>query len=159
MTPFVEGLFVNAGWTAGRSVPVPDIVPLDHPAAAALREFGGLRVGVSGPGEECGTSSLEFRVLQHDSGVVRWEQLLRTHLVGIAEVDGGYAEMYIAADGRCYGRSDIHDAFYFEGRTFMEAVERSLRGLRVRPMLRPDQDSVSVYGDVFLRGDPALYAY
>jgi uncharacterized protein (TIGR02996 family) len=157
----VKPRFVAAGWFPGRRVSVSAAVPRDHPAADILAELGGLTVTPKkNGGEECGTSDLVFRELHPDEGVTGvWGQLLATRLVGVAEVCVAHGELYVAADGRCFGRSNIHDAFYFEGDSFAEALERHLFGRRARPMLRPDQKSVSLYGISYTRRSPELYQY
>jgi hypothetical protein len=38
-------------------------------------------------------------------------------------------------------------------------VERLLLGRKVRPMLRPDQHQVELYGETFTRGHPAIFEY
>jgi hypothetical protein len=140
---------------------VPPSVPAGHPAAAILAEFGGLTVDPGrDAGEECATNDLAFLALWPDESITRiWGELLGTRLVGIAEVHSGHGELYVAADGRCFGRSCIHDAFYFEGASFAETVERSLLGRRSRPMLRPDQSSVTLYGVRFTADSPEVYQY
>ncbi|HAV63018.1 MAG TPA: hypothetical protein DCY13_11710 [Verrucomicrobiales bacterium] len=159
MTTFLHHHFKVAGWSSGRSLPIASIVPMNHPAAAVLQEFGGLTVGIEEAGEECARTTVTFCSVELDAEIVRWQGLLSTHLVGVAHVSGGHADLFLAADGRCFGRSCVHDAFYFEGSDFYEAIERIVRGQRAQPMLRPDQDSVSLYGEVFRRGDAALYDY
>ncbi len=88
-----------------------------------------------------------------------WEELLRTKLIWIAEVHNAHGALVMSSAGECYGCSDIHDAFYFEGETFREAVERLLLGKRSRPMLAPDQDEVDLYGETYRRGHPDVYDY
>ena len=83
--------------------------------------------------------------------------MLRTDLVGIAEVSNGHEALYVDRDGRCYGASLIHDGFGFEGASFNEAIERVLLGRRSRPMLRPDQEVVRWYGEEIRADDPRVY--
>jgi hypothetical protein len=135
-------LFEAAGWYPGRSVPVPPSVPDDHPARAVLAEFGNLTVGHCGPGEECATSDIVFKAVDSsDADIVAWANLLRTHLIGIAEVCHSHGELFMDEHGRCFHRSCVHDAFWLEG-SFAEAVERLLLGRQGgHPMLRPGQGS------------------
>jgi hypothetical protein len=77
----------------------------------------------------------------------------------VAEVHNRHGWLIIDEAGRCFGASKIHDAFYFEGQTFGEAVERLLLGRKARPMLRPDQHQVELYGATFNRGHPAIFEY
>lgn len=126
-----------------------------------LREFDGLRVGEMGDGVEVARSDIRFSsALETDEGVRdEWERLLRTKLVWIAEVQNAHSSLIMAESGECYGCSLVHDAFYFSGRTFGEATERILLGKRRRPMLRPDQNDVLLYGKTYYRGDPEVFEY
>jgi hypothetical protein len=157
----VRPLFIAAGWRQWRRVAVPSSVPAEHPAAAILAALGGLTVYPDRKlGEECAPDDLAFQFLEPDESIIEvWGGLLSTRLVGVAEVHGSHGELYVAADGRCFGRSLMHDAFYYEGASFAEAVERSLLGKRSRPMLRPDQSSVTLYGIHFTTDSPEVYRY
>ena len=157
----VRPLFDAAGWKPGRAVPVDGRVPGLHPAHDILRELGGLRVGRSGRGIECACSDLRFRFVEdEDDGILSsWTGLLRSELVAVAEVHNSHGLLILDSAGRCFGGSLIHDAFYFEGHSFGEAVERLLIGRKARPMLRPGQDRVSLYGETFAQGHPAIFDY
>jgi hypothetical protein len=158
----IRSLFIDAGWYPGRLVAVPSSVPSDHSAALVLAQFGGLKVGRCGRGEECATSDLAFQLLwpePYDSILDRWKELLGALLVGVAEVHHGHGELYVDAFGRYFGRSCIHDAFYFEGASFPEAMERLLLGHRSRPMLRPEQERVRLYGIDYTADSPEVYQY
>jgi hypothetical protein len=154
--------FVAAGWHLDRHIPVPPTVPTNHPAADILAAFGGLTVSRSedAEGEQCGIDDLAFAPLFPDSSITEtWAGLLRTRLVGIANIHYGHGEWYVASDGRVFGRSCIHDAFWFSGDSFAEAAERSLLGRRVRPMLRPDQRVIDLYGNRIAIDNPTVYRY
>jgi hypothetical protein len=139
---------------------LPAGIPANHPAAEILARFNGLTVGRVGTGEECATSDIHFRAIDSsNSDVLAWNRLLQTTLIGVAEVHHGHGELYVDSHGRCYGLSVIHDAFYFEGGTFVKAVERILRGRRSRPILRPDQESVDLYGITYTAEHPDVYNY
>lgn len=157
----VRPLFVAAGWQSGRSVRVDSRVPQRHPAYDVLQEFGGLHVGRSeGGGIECARADLEFCFREGDLDILSsWSELLRSRLIEVAEVHNRHGWLFVDEAGRCFGASQIHDAFYFEGQTFGEAVERLLIGYRARPMLRPDQHQVDLYGETFARGHPAIFEY
>jgi SUKH-3 immunity protein len=71
--------FLAAGWRPGRHVTVAPAVTTDHPAHAILAEFGGLRVGQAGQGEECGTSDLVFQPLRRDGSIRMWGDYLQRH--------------------------------------------------------------------------------
>lgn len=158
----IRPLFVSAGWHSDRRVPVSLEVPADHPAAAILGAFGGLTVTrpEDAEGEECALDDLTFRELSPDPSILDvWAKLLGTRLVGIADIHVGHGEWYIASDGRVFGRSCVHDAFWLAGESFEEAAERSLFGRRVRPLLRPGQESVTLYGIEFDAESTGLYRY
>ena len=157
----VRPRFVAAGWHPARRVAVSPAVPADHPAAAILTAFGGLTVTPDREsGEECAPADLAFRELWPDQSITEvWAGLLGTRLVGVADMHYAHGELFVATDGRCFGRSCIHDAFYFEGASFAEAAERSLLGRRSRPMLRPDQPSVTLYGIQYADDSLELYRY
>jgi SUKH-3 immunity protein of toxin-antitoxin system len=157
----VRPLFVAAGWQPERRVRVDGRVPKLHPAYDILQEAGGLRVGRSELGGiECARSDLAFCFCEvHHDILSTWSELLRSRLVGVAEVHNRHGWLLLEEAGRCFGASQIHDAFYFEGQTFGEAMERSLLGRKARPMLRPDQYQVDLYGATFARGHPAIFDY
>jgi hypothetical protein len=156
----VRPLFVAAGWHPGRAVRTSSTIPSDHPAAAILTQFGGLKVGTTGPGEECAKGDVAFQELPPEE-VTRdlWARLLRAELIGIAEVHNAHGELYVDRTGRCYCASAIHDVFSFEGESFNEAIERVLLGRRSRPMLRPDQEVVRWYGKEIRADDPRVYKW
>jgi SUKH-3 immunity protein len=155
----VRTIFAAAGWEAGRRVAVPELVPHLHPAHAVLAEFGGLTVGQNGPGRECAKHSLVFGYVEPDPIILRWDDLLQSRLIGVADIEDGHAELYVDTSGRCFFASCIHDAFAFEGASFADAMERQLLGQRSQPMLRPDQSSVVMWGEVYTSDDPRVYKY
>jgi hypothetical protein len=155
----VRPIFAAAGWECGRRVAVPAAVPREHPAHAVLAEFGGLLVGNDRAGQECATAAVEFKYLEPDRSISVWADLLRSRLIGVADVSNGHAEMYVDDSGRLFWASCIHDAFSFAGASFAEAMERLLLGKRSQPMLRPDQSSVDMWGEVFTSDDPRVYKY
>lgn len=82
-----------------------------------------------------------------------------TKLIEVAEVHNRHGLLVLDEAGRCFGASLIHDAFYFEGHNFGDALSRLLLGRKARPMLRPDQHEVDLYGETFARGHPAIFEY
>jgi hypothetical protein len=153
--------FLDAGWHPGRSVAVSDSVPADHPARDVLAAFGGLTILESDPDPDWPPiEELVFRELRPSPDVTAiWGPLLRTRLIGIAVVHDAHGELYIASDGKCFGFSNIHPAFYFRGASFAEAIEGMLLGRRARPMLLPGQQSVTLYGERFTADSPEVYRY
>jgi hypothetical protein len=155
----VRELFLEAGWPAAKAS-VDQSVPAGHPAAAVLEHFGGLRVGSCDGGEECASSDIVFGYTddyQRDAVVLEWQRLLSRTLVNIGEVHHSHGALFIDESGACYGMSFIHDAFWFEGSSFGEAAERVLLGRKSKAMLRPDQSSVSLYGEQITDEHPGAY--
>lgn len=157
----VRQWFIEVGWHPGRSVDVPTSVPADHPAREVLAAFSGLVIPEREPEDDWPMiEELAFGALAPEPRVtVSWGRLLRSRLVGIARVHSDHGELYMDAAGRCFGRSLVHDAFYFHGESFAEAVENILLGRRARPMLRPGQPSVTLYGVRFTAASPEVYRY
>lgn len=161
----LEPYFRAAGWFPGRAVPLPEpmerAVPQEHPARAIVSAFGGLRVGACGEGEECARDDVAFEYLapddSEDDPIRQWSSLLGTHLVGIGLVHRAHGALYVDLEERLFGLSFIHDAFWLYGESFTEAMRRSLFGRRVRPLIAPHQDSVTVYGRQYRRGDAEVY--
>lgn len=156
----VRPLFLAAGWSPGHPVAVPSTISIDHPAANVLAQFGGLKVGKVGAGEECATSDVCFGEVYPNEDITRvWGSLLGSELIGVAEVHHAHEALYVDIGGRYYGASTVHDAFYFYAETFGETMERLLLGRRSRPMLRPDQASVGMYGEEIAADHPSVYHY
>ena len=156
----VRPLFVEAGWYLGRQASVPKTISANHPAATVLPELAGLTIGTCGPGEECATSDVCFGEIAPDEAITKvWGSLLGSELVGVAEAHQAHETLYVDTMGRYFGASLIHDAFWFWGPTFGEAMERLLLGRRPRPMLRPDQPTVTMYGEEIAAGHPSVYSY
>jgi hypothetical protein len=153
----IEPDFERAGWYPGRRVDLPTGVPDLHPAAPILMAFGGLKVGVCGPGAECATSDIEFILGDWGDPLAQdWEHLLRTQFVSIAECHHGHGQLLLDAQGRLFQGGLVGPTFTFEGPTFAEGVEAVLRGRKSRPMLLPWQASTHVWGETFRSGDPRL---
>ena len=156
-----------AGWHANRRVALPEGFQAyagdGHPAEGILASLGGLHVGSTGGGIECAKSDLDFKWVRDwawlDHDIEDWNRLLHTRLVGIAEVHHAHGALCVASDGRCFGASGVHDVFYFEGESFGEALSGLLHGRRARPMLRPDQEVVTLYGIDYTSDSPELYRY
>ena len=145
--------FVEAGWTPTRFIPVPTYVPQDHPAAQVLAQFSGLTVGKAQAGQECATTDLSFRPSPpdgNDNEIATWQELLQTRLISIADVTHGHGELFV---------DETFRFFYFEGGSFAHAMENLLIGIRARPMLRPDQATVTLYGIKYTSESPELYRY
>ena len=155
--------FRRAGWQPQRSVALSKSViakiPKGHPAVPILTAFSGLTVGECGTGEQCATSDVAFGFVERDDEADVWSGLLQTVLVGIATVHHNHGDLFIDSTGRCFTISGVHDATCYEGASFSEAMRHLLRGFRCRPMLRPDQQSVMLYGDEFTSDSPEVFDY
>ncbi len=128
---------------------LPDWVPDDHPAREILARYDGKARG-----------SIEFGLIDRDDmhkDVATWEHLLATRLIGVGLEDHGHGQLYVASDGRCFGSSEVHEAFYFHADSLKKFLGGQLFRKRSRPMLRPDQPSVYLYGIEFFPGDPEVY--
>lgn len=137
-------------------------IPHNHPAVGLLTQLNGLTVGECGTGEECASSDITFECygdLQQDSTVLQWQQILSTTLVNIASVDHSHGALFMDSLGACYGMSLVHDAFWFDGNCFGVAAERILLGRKARPMLRPGQTTISLYGETYTADHPNIYHY
>jgi hypothetical protein len=155
--------FRRAGWRPSRRVALQKSVaaqiPEDRPAFPILSAFSGITVGKCGVGEECATSDVAFGFIEcgHEADV--WSGLLGTVLVGIATVHHNHGDLFVDSSGRFFSISAVHDATCYEGASFGEAMRGLLRGIRCRPMLRPDQQSVTLYGFEFTANSPEVYDY
>ena len=149
-------LFMDAGWHPGRTVTIPASIEATHPAFTILTSFGGLRVGQCGAGLECATGDVNFHYLQSSSPGI-WTSLLNARLIGIAEVHDSYADLFASSDGRIFELSSIDNEFCLQGLDFRSAMESILLGKRARPMLRPDQTHVVLYGEKLTTSDPQVY--
>lgn len=154
--------FIDKGWAPGRSLDVPHNIPSDHPAFEVLKRYAKLTIGECGKGIEVATSDIEFRFPESDNPEDYekksiWEKLLNTKLISVAHVHQQHGELFVGSDGRCFGRSYIHDAMWLEGETFAIAVKNILTGIRAKPMLRPNQKSVSLYGVEYTRKSAEIY--
>ena len=128
---------------------LPDRVPEGHPAHEILTQYEGKTRG-----------SIEFGLIGSDQiheQVVTWESLLETRLIGVGLEDHGHAQLYVASDGRFFGSSEIHDAFFFHADSLKQLFRAQMLNKRSRPMIRPDQGSVDLYGIQFSPGDPEVY--
>ncbi|WP_336520718.1 SUKH-3 domain-containing protein [Planctellipticum variicoloris] len=146
---------------AGRRVAVEDISS-DHPAFDILEQFSGLHVGAGPDGEmlEEIFNDICFEPARNDDPVVlRWSELLDSALVGFAECHHRHGALFVSADGRVFCQSYMHDAFAYQADDFQTAIDGLLFGVRSKPMLRPDQESVRWYGIRHERGSLELYDY
>ncbi|KHT26520.1 hypothetical protein RC98_12400 [Pectobacterium carotovorum subsp. carotovorum] len=155
-------LFHAAGWPRAETQPIPPFVPENHPASAILLAFSGLTVGECDAGEECASGDIIFggsEDLQEDETLLEWQGILSSTLILVGETHHSHGALLMDSTGACYGMSFIHDAFWFEGATFGAAVERILLGRKGQPMLRPDQSSISVYGETITADHPSVHRY
>lgn len=164
LPPTIIPFFTDAGWVPHRRQSLPqnilNQIPEKHPAINMLTQFNGLKVGVCGTGEECATSDIDFQFIEDNwDDIIIWNDLLLSVLIGIAEVQHMHMQLYIDQLGKCYILSLIDDEFLFCGNDFSEAMAALLLGRKLRPMLRPGQDSVTSYGITLTANSPEIYQY
>jgi hypothetical protein len=149
----MAAVFEHAGWFPGRQADVRVDAPPGHPARALLLELSGLAL----VRPRSSVVEVHFQPVSMAAGrVVAWATALRTHMSGIAETDDAQGELYMTDAGHVIGCSLVHDAFWLQGRTFAEAMERIWSGERSRPMLLPGQEETVLYGTTFRPGDPEI---
>lgn len=104
-----------------------DALQMHQAAADALAEFGGLVVGLDGPGIAC--RKVGFN-LDPELAIGERDRLQRFGLeVGVyplGEVGGGYLFLCMGPSGRVYLMGDDHEAIV--GVTMADAIERMLTG-------------------------------
>lgn len=100
-----------------------------------------------------------FKRAEFDWATLTWERLLQTELVGIGLTEHGHGHVFASSDGRIFGSSVIHDAFYFCGKDISDFIRNEKQGVRNSPMIRPDQKSVVLYGVEYFPDDSDLYQY
>jgi hypothetical protein len=137
------------------------LIPTGHPAAEILAEFGGLTVGLGSPGTKGAATDIVFEHTLPDApeDIVTWSKLLGSPLIGVAEYSRRHMALYADDLGRLFGLSIVHDALFFNGQTFGEAMERLVLGRHSQPLLRPDQSSVRAYGEEITADHPSVYRY
>lgn len=146
-------LFERAGWFPGRQVFARVDAPPGHPARLLLAELSGIAL----VRPQSGIVEIDFQPVSMAAGrVVAWAAALGTHLAGIAETHDAQGELYMTGGGHVIGCSLVDDAFWLEGRTFAEAMERIWSGGRLRPMLLPSQQEVIHDGIAYRRGHPDI---
>ena len=149
----IAPVFRNAGWFEDRRVAVDAAVPMYHPSFAVLTELGGVVLRNPAP-------SVVSIAFQHGDDaapdVAEWEAALGTKIVGVAEQDGGHAELYLTGRGQVLGFSLIHPACWLVVETFGSALQALTEGRRSKPMLLPGQEGVTLYGTRFHRGDAGV---
>ena len=131
----VRPLFLAAGWFLGRRAwftryPGLKALASFRQGAALIREFGGLHVGQTGPGQERPASDVVF---------YRWPSA--AHRYGLAELETpgddlfplgeahrGHMEVFIDARGRLLVDSIPDGRLLVAGETFDDGIERLLLG-------------------------------
>ena len=151
--PNLRAEFMRGGWFEGRETSIDASVPQSHPARAVLAELSG--VSLTRPDEH--VIEVDFKFLKSDdSFIIAWATALGMRLVGIAEAHNAHGELFMTDLGHVIGSSVVHEACWFEGRSFAEAMAAILKGKRSRPMLLPTQAEVTLYGVVFEHGNAAV---
>jgi hypothetical protein len=161
LTENIRLWFLESGWHPNYLVSVPGFVPKDHPAWEVLQNFGGITLLERNcEPDDDPIEEFQFGAFSPEtSGSKTWTRLLKSQLVKIAKVHNDHAELYMDESGSCYGSSLMHDAFWYSGFSFVDMLEGELANRRHRPMLRPNQPFVWLYGDKITRDDPRVYHY
>lgn len=161
LDPAVRNWFIKSGWTENHSANVPANIPLSHPAHEILRVFGGIKLlEIDCPDGEEPIEEYVFRPLSTTwREITNWSKRIRSKLIGIAEVHNDHGELYVDETGRCFSNSLIHDAFAFAGDSLSDTLQGTINHRKNRPLLRPWQPSVSMYGEWIMQGDPRVYDY
>lgn len=96
--------------------------------AALIHEFGGLRVGRVGPGEECATSDLQFHRCPSDADRYSVAELEAPgdDLFPLGLAHRGYMELFIDRRGRLWVYGVPDGSLAVAGETFGAGVERLL---------------------------------
>ncbi len=130
-----RALFESAGWSPGRRVDVPydrlRSLGSFSQADAILREFAGLRVGISGLGRECAASDIEFYAhpsADHRYAVAELEPI-GSDLFPLGAAHNRHMELFIDVAGRVFAYNVPNRKLWCVGSTFAEAVERLLLGI------------------------------
>lgn len=156
-------LFEEAGWFEGRKVKMSDEarkhIPQNHPALKILEEFDGLKVGETGTGITCAKSDVEFELCEIvDYEIETWNKVLNKNLILIASAQNSHNEIYIDDDGKCYSLA-VHLEMAFTGENFNEAMKKLLFGIRDKPMILPNEDYTTCWGEKFTWESPDIYDY
>lgn len=128
----IEEQIKNQGWFVGRQYGGVKERPKDFdifPAAETiLSEFEGLRIGISGPGQECATSDINFDPSYGDgmSKEVHAESKQK-RLYPIAGVHNAHQTMFVDESGNIYLYFDCLVAF---ASSLDEAIVKLLRGIK-----------------------------
>ncbi len=135
----------------------PPSVASSHPAHGILDSVGGLHVGRTGQGIECASSDIRFVSLPKPTEIDAWENWLQVQLIGIGHAHNDHETIWVDNHGRWFGLSQIHEAFYLHGESTRVALNALLLGYRSRPLLAPDQQCVSLYGEEHYCDDERVY--
>jgi hypothetical protein len=130
-----EASLMAGGWYLGRSVLTQTRLPSDFglfdAAASVLDEFGGLHIGVAGPGIDNQKSVLQIDAMKGEFADERFSEfavVIRSKLYPLGEIDGENFYLAIDEQGRVFL---LMDDLWFAGNNFDEALELLLSGRKV----------------------------
>lgn len=137
----VRDALLASGWAPGRTAlpsPLPSDFALFPAAESVLREFGGLRIGGVGPGQECATSDLVVlpaagEGLSDHTGLTAPSG---AKLFPLGEFHHGHGYLLIDEGGTIYSS---FDGVEFYATSFERALSQLVLGLNPE---RPDGSSV-----------------
>jgi hypothetical protein len=141
----VREILSAAGWFPGRRIEErvdqwaellvhPNGFVLFPAARAVLLEFGGLQIDQQGPGIECAREPLDLDpllALNEEDLFAAHSKRLGAKLFPIGEALSGQAFLAISEDGQVFL---VMDDVWFTGKTFDEALERLIHGIRSIPL-------------------------
>jgi len=160
LAPEIENWLSESGWHRDRRVEVASVVPKAHPAHAVLESLDGLSLYQTRDSGSNADPICEIRFTPLDfeaTDIHGWSQTLRTELIGIGGGHNDHEQVFVDSAGRIFAASLIHDAFYFRGDSINDYLLGLMSGRRARPMLRPSQTTVMLYGVQYSRDDPEVY--
>lgn len=132
-TSLIQELFLKAGWEASPESCLADVgaESTEHVAEKICAEFGGLRVGTTGPGRDLAASDVCFYAAPKSEEFSIAEPWRKTagNLVAIASAHHDHMVLLVSASGTYYVFTDPDAQLYLIGRSLAEAMERLLRGL------------------------------
>jgi hypothetical protein len=127
-------MFLASGWHPGRRVTVRfDRVENLRPfplAAELLAAFGGLCVGVTGPGRDCATSDIEFTSCSsaNDRYAVDKRESSGDDLFPLGQAHRRHLELFLDSQGRLIAFCVPNGKLVVVGESFGDGIERLLLG-------------------------------
>lgn len=138
----IRRLFISAGWCPSNESEwtLSTISPSELPNQV-IKEFGALRVGITGPGTEQASSDVHFYKRLNPDGetIVRpWTKSLG-RLQSIATAHHDHMIIFVGCNGSIFAFTDPDDQLYRIGDSFAEGMIRLFFGYKFeQPIPRDD---------------------